>query len=71
MDDYTDKHSVKGLRTDAQRIADNIHVGGVKKLLSSFGEDADAIVIASIFNRVAMEKTISPTISPSPERKRR
>jgi hypothetical protein len=35
MDDRTDKHSAKGLRTDAQQTIANIHVGGVKKLLLS------------------------------------
>jgi hypothetical protein len=35
MDDYTGKHSTKGLRTDAQRTAVNIHVGGVEILLLS------------------------------------
>jgi hypothetical protein len=33
MDDRIDKHSVKGLRTDAQRTTANIHVGRVEKLL--------------------------------------
>ena len=35
MDDRTGKHSAKGLRTDAQRTTENIHVGGVEKLLLS------------------------------------
>ena len=35
MNDRTGKHSVKGLRTDAQRTTANIHVGGVEKLLLS------------------------------------
>jgi hypothetical protein len=35
MDDRTDKHSVKGLRTYAQRMTANIHVDGVEKLLLS------------------------------------
>ena len=35
MDDRTGKHSVKGLRTDAQRMTANIHIGGVEKLLLS------------------------------------
>jgi len=34
MDDRIDKHSAKGLRTDAQRMTTNIHLGGVEKLLS-------------------------------------
>jgi hypothetical protein len=33
MDDRISKHSAKGLRTDAQRMTANIHVGGVDKLL--------------------------------------
>ena len=33
MDDRTGKHSVKGLRTYAQRTTANIHVGEVEKLL--------------------------------------
>jgi hypothetical protein len=36
MNNRTSKHSAKGLRTDAQRTTANIHVGGVKKLLSFF-----------------------------------
>ena len=35
MDNRTDKHSAKGLRTDAQRTMANIHVRGVEKLLLS------------------------------------
>jgi len=35
MDDRTDKHSAKGLRTYAQRTTANIHVGGVEKLFLS------------------------------------
>jgi hypothetical protein len=35
MDDRIGKHSAKGLRTDAQRMTANIHVGGVDKLLLS------------------------------------
>jgi len=35
MDYRTDKHSAKGLRTDAQRMTANIHVGKVEKLLLS------------------------------------
>ena len=35
MDDRTDKHSVKDLRTNAQQTAAIIHVGGVEKLLLS------------------------------------
>ena len=35
MDDRTDKHSAKILRTDTQRTAANIHVAGVEKLLLS------------------------------------
>jgi hypothetical protein len=35
MDDHTDKHSAKDLKTDAQRTMANIHVGGVEKLLLS------------------------------------
>jgi hypothetical protein len=33
MNDRTNKHSAKGLRTYAQRTTTNIHVGGVEKLL--------------------------------------
>jgi hypothetical protein len=35
MDDCIGKHSVKDLRTDAQRTMANIHIGEVKKLLLS------------------------------------
>ena len=35
MDDRIDKHSAKGLKTDAQRTTANIHLDGVKKLLLS------------------------------------
>jgi hypothetical protein len=35
MDDHTDKHSTKDLRTDAQRTTANIPTGGVEKLLLS------------------------------------
>jgi hypothetical protein len=37
MDDHTGKHSVNGLRTNAQRTTANIPVGGIKKLLLSGG----------------------------------
>ena len=35
MDDRTDKHSVKDLRTNAQQTTANIHLGGVEKLVLS------------------------------------
>jgi hypothetical protein len=35
MNDRIDKHSAKGLRTDAQRMTANIHAGRVEKLLLS------------------------------------
>jgi hypothetical protein len=35
MDDRTNKHSAKSLRTYAQQMTTNIHVGGVEKLLLS------------------------------------
>jgi hypothetical protein len=35
MNDRTDKHSAKGLRTDAQRTTANIPTGEVEKLLLS------------------------------------
>ena len=35
MDDCTDKHLVKGLRTHAQGTTANIHIGGAEKLLLS------------------------------------
>jgi hypothetical protein len=35
MNDRTDKHSAKGLRTDAQRMTANIPTGEVEKLLLS------------------------------------
>jgi hypothetical protein len=35
MDDCTDKHSAKDLRTYAQQTTANIPVGGVEKLLLS------------------------------------
>jgi hypothetical protein len=35
MDDRPGKHSAKGLRTDAQQMTANIHVGRVEKLLLS------------------------------------
>jgi hypothetical protein len=35
MNDRTDKHSAKGLRTDAQQTTANIPIGEVEKLLLS------------------------------------
>jgi hypothetical protein len=35
MDNRTDKHSAKGMRTDTQRTTANIYVDGVEKLLLS------------------------------------
>jgi hypothetical protein len=35
MDDRTGKHSANDLRTNAQRTAANIHVGGIEELLLS------------------------------------